>query len=174
MTVADIIKTAAVSRRTFYEFFDDKESCFLATYDLVFGYLEKIVREAYGSKESWPEQARAALGAALQFLADEPALAKLCMVEPLAAGPPIADHHHDSIGVFAALLDEGREVEGAENPAEETAGAVIAGAASLVAQRIVAGETERLEEALPDLLESMLAPYLGPVEAERVARRPAS
>lgn len=170
MTVADIIKTAAVSRRTFYEFFDSKEACFEATYDVVFGYVRKLVLEAFAAERGWPEQLRAALGAMLAFFAEEPGLAHLCMVEPLAAGPPIAGHHRDAVGGFTALFDAGREVKGAENPPEGTSEAVIAGIASLINRRIVAGEAERLEELLPDLVESVLTPFLGAAEAERVAR----
>jgi AcrR family transcriptional regulator len=174
MTVADVIKTAAVSRRTFYEFFESKEACFLATYDLVFGHVATLVLEAYGSKDAWPEQVRAGLAALLGFLADEPQLAKLVMVEPLAAGPPIADHHRDGVGGFAVMLDAGREMEGAESPPAGTADAVVAGIASLIIQRIVVGQAERLEELLPDLLESALAPFLGPAVAERIAQKPDS
>src|SRR4051794_32391335 len=32
-TVADVIERAGVSRKTFYEHFRDKETCFLAAYD---------------------------------------------------------------------------------------------------------------------------------------------
>ena len=33
-TVADVVERAGVSRRTFYEQFQDKEACFLAAYDV--------------------------------------------------------------------------------------------------------------------------------------------
>lgn len=174
MTVADIIKTAAVSRRTFYEFFDSKQTCFEATYDVVFGHVRKLVLEGFASAREWPEQMRAGLAAMLRFFAEEPRLAHLCMVEPLAAGPPIADHHRDAVKGFAVLLDAGREQEGAESPPQGTSEAVVAGIASLINRRIVAGEAEQLEQLLPDVLESALAPFLGAAEAERVARQPAS
>jgi AcrR family transcriptional regulator len=35
--VVDVIKRAGVSRRPFYEFFDDKEDCFLAAFDVATG-----------------------------------------------------------------------------------------------------------------------------------------
>jgi len=170
MTVADIIKTAAVSRRTFYEFFDSKEACFLATYDLVFSHVAGLVFAAYEAEDVWAQKVRAGIAVLLQFFADEPLLAHLCMVEPLAAGPPIADHHRQGVGGFAAMLDAGREVEGAEAPPEGTADAVVAGVASLIIQRILGGEAEQLEDLLPDILISVLTPYLGPAEAERIAR----
>jgi AcrR family transcriptional regulator len=173
MTVADIIKTAAVSRRTFYEFFDSKEACFEATYDVVFGHVRDLALEAFGSEQEWPRQVRAALAAMLRFFAEEPRLAHLCMVEPLAAGPPIADHHRDAAGSFAALLDAGQASSG-EDPPAGTSEAVVAGIASLLNRRIAAGQAEQLEELLPDIVESALTPFLGAAEAERIARQPAS
>jgi AcrR family transcriptional regulator len=174
MTVADIIKTAAVSRRTFYEFFDSKEACFLATYDLVFGHLARVVLDAYSAESEWPRQVRAGLAALLRFCAEEPRLASLCLVEPIAAGPPIADHLREGVGGFSALLDAGRQVDGAEDPPAGTADAVVAGIASLIIQRIVAGEAEQIEDLLPDLLESSLAPFLGLPESRRLAQEAAS
>ena len=32
MTIADVVRVARVSKRTFYEHFADKEACFLALY----------------------------------------------------------------------------------------------------------------------------------------------
>lgn len=170
MTVADIIKTAAVSRRTFYEFFDSKQACFEATYDVVFGHVGKLVVEAFNSEREWPQQVRAALAAMLGFFAEEPRLAHLCMVEPLAAGPPIADHHRQAAAGFASLLDAGRGEKGSGSPPEGTSEAVVAGIASLINRRVAAGEAEQLEELLPGILSSVLTPYLGPVEAEHIAR----
>lgn len=173
MTVANIIKTAAVSRRTFYEYFESKEACFLATYDAVFGYIGQRVLEGFGSQEEWPQQVRAGLSELLGFFADQPQLAHLCMVEPLAAGTPVSDHHREALGNFVALLDTGRAVEGAKSPPEGTTEVVSAGIASLITRRIAAGEAEQLEELLPDLVETALTPFLGATEAERIARQPA-
>lgn len=170
-TVATIIKAAAVSRRTFYEHFDSKEACFLATYDLLMGYVQTQVLEAFAGEGEWPDQVRAALAAMLGFLASEPDLARLCMVEPLIAGPPIADHHRDSIGGFSHLIEAGRTPDGPQPP-PDTGGAVAAGIGLLITRRVTTGQAESLPELLPDLLESALAPFLGTAEATRIAQQP--
>ena len=85
-TVANITKAASVSRRTFYEHFADKEACFLAAYDMVADHIRASMRAAAESFEDWPQQVRAALATMLRFLAAEPELARLCMIEPVAAG----------------------------------------------------------------------------------------
>jgi AcrR family transcriptional regulator len=174
-TVADIIRAAAVSRRTFYEHFESKEACFIGTYDLLMGYLRSRVFAAFEEKSAWPEQVRAGLAALLRFLAERPDLARLCMVEPLAAGPPVSDHHREKVAGFTPLFAPGRAGEkGAENgPAEGTEEAVLAGIASLVTRRIVAGQAKQLPGLLPDLVETALTPFLGVDEAVRFARQQA-
>jgi AcrR family transcriptional regulator len=169
-TVADIIKAAAVSRRTFYEHFDDKEDCFLATYDLVVAHLRARIVVAFESETEWTLEVRSALAALLDFLAEEPLLARLMMVEPLAAGRPIVDHHRARLADFALLLRAGRGAAGDEQPPADTEEAVIAGMAGLITMRIVSGNAEQLEELLPELVEAALTPFVGVAKARRVAR----
>jgi AcrR family transcriptional regulator len=171
-TVADVIKAAAVSRRTFYEYFDSKEACFLAAYDLVVAHVRKLVVDAFEAETEWPEAVRAGLAALLTFLVEEPELARFGLVEPLAAGPPIADHHRQTIQSFTPLLAAGRDSNRSGDLPQDTEAAVIAGTAMLITRRIVAGQTEQLEELLPSLVETALAPFLGAAEAERISRQP--
>src|SRR5215470_2187618 len=59
--VVDIIQRAGLSRKTFYELFEDKEACFLAAYDLVFGRLYAKTQEAFdkAAGRPWPERVEA-------------------------------------------------------------------------------------------------------------------
>jgi len=169
-TVAHIIKAAAVSRRTFYEHFDDKEACFIATYDLLMSYLRARVFTAFEAESSWPDRVRAGLGAMLDSFAEQPGLARLAMVEPLAAGPPVSEHHRLAVADFASLLVDAPDVHVADRAAGEAEKAVVAGLASLVTRRIVLGQAEQLPALLPDLVATALTPFLGAAEAERIAR----
>ena len=169
-TVAHIIKTAAVSRRSFYESFESKEACFLATYDLLMDHIRGRVLAAFTAEVEWPEQLRAGLGAMLGFLVEQPGLARLCMVEPLVAGPPISDHHRAAVDRFAPMLSVGRDPDRPGEPPAGTEEAVAFGIAQLIMRRIVGGDGEELEKLVPDLLETALTPFLGAAEAERVAR----
>jgi AcrR family transcriptional regulator len=170
-TVAQITKAASVSRRTFYEHFEDKEACFLAAYEMIADHIRSSMQAAAGAFEDWPQQVRAALATMLRFLAGEPDLARIVMVEPIAAGGEIAARHRASMQGFVEILKAGRPEHGGERPLpeviEET---LVGGILSLIVREISAGKTEELEKLLPDLVELTLAPYLGAEEAERLAR----
>jgi AcrR family transcriptional regulator len=174
-TVAHITKAASVSRRTFYEHFADKEACFLAAYDMVADHIRASMRAAAESFGDWPQQVRAALATMLRFLASEPELARLCMVEPVAAGGEIAARHRATMQDFVAILKSGRPEHSGERPLPEaTEETLVGGIVSLIVREISAGRSEELEQLLPDLVELILAPYLGSEEAERLARQEAS
>jgi AcrR family transcriptional regulator len=170
-TVEAVIARAGVSRRTFYDQFKDREECFLAAYDAVLAQFLERVLAAYGQAgPDWPERMRAAIAALLSFLAADPAFARMCIVEVLAAGERALDRYHAAVGVLAGLLDDGRALT---PDAEELPGAVAAdiveGGAFLIREQILAGRTEQLEALLPDITYATLVPYLGPEQAFRRA-----
>jgi hypothetical protein len=107
----------------------------------------------------------------LRFLAGEPELARVCMIEPVAAGGEIAAKHRASMQGFVEILKAGRPEHSGERPLPQaTEETVIGGIVSLIVREISSGRAERLEELLPDLVELTLAPYLGNEQAERLAR----
>ncbi len=171
-TVAHITKAASVSRRTFYEHFADKEACFLAAYDMVADHIRASMRAAAESFEEWPQQVRAALATMLRFLAGEPELARLVMIEPVAAGGEIAARHRASMQGLVEILKAGRpEHAGARPLPEATEETLVGGIVSLIVREISAGRGDRLEDLLPDLVELTLSPYVGGEQAERLARQ---
>jgi AcrR family transcriptional regulator len=171
-TVANITKAASVSRRTFYEHFADKEACFLAAYEMVADHIAAAMRAAAESFEDWPQQVRAALATMLRFLAGEPELASLCMIEPVAAGGEIAARHRASMQGLVEILKAGRPEHSGDRPLPEaTEETLVGGIVSLIVREISAGRTGQLEQLLPDLVELTLAPYVGAEQAERLARQ---
>jgi AcrR family transcriptional regulator len=171
-TVANITKAASVSRRTFYEHFADKEACFLAAYEMVTDHIRASMQAAAESFDDWPQKVRAALATMLSFLAGEPELARLCMIEPVAAGGEIAARHRASMQGFVEILKAGRPEHGGERPLPEaTEETLVGGIVSLIVREISAGRGGELEKLLPDLVELTLAPYVGAEQAERLARQ---
>jgi AcrR family transcriptional regulator len=170
VTVADIVKRAAIARNTFYENFRSKEDCFLAAQAFAMSAaLERVVTAA-GEIEDWPRRVRAGLAAFLDYVAEEPALARTCMVESLTAGPAAVKHYEESQQAFVSLFQLGRAVSphGADLP-ETMEEAIIGGVFWLVYQRLVVGEPDAIEDLLPELIEFALTPYLGADAAREAA-----
>lgn len=171
-TVANITKAAAVSRRTFYEHFADKEACYLAAYEMVADHIRDSMQVAAQSFGDWPQQVRAALATMLRFLAGEPELARVVMIEPVAAGGEIAARHRQSMQGFVEILKAGRPEHAGERPLPEaTEATLVGGIVSLIVREINAGRTDKLEALLPDLVELTLAPYLGGEQAATLAQK---
>ncbi|MEX2195031.1 MAG: TetR/AcrR family transcriptional regulator [Thermoleophilaceae bacterium] len=161
-SVADVVAGARVSRATFYELFHDKEDCFLAAYDTILAqFLGKVIG-AYQQDATWAQRIRFGLETILRFGASEPAFARMCLIEVLAAGPAAVERYQGGVRVVAALVDEGQDFAEAGRRLPPRVGrAVVGGGVALVRDELIAGRAERLPELLPDLLYTTLVPYLG-------------
>jgi AcrR family transcriptional regulator len=166
-TVANLTREAGVSRSTFYELFESKEDCFLASYDAAFMALVPPVALAFQAEERWPNRVRAGLATLLDLLASDPAQARLALVEVAAAGPSARARRRTAVQTLTPLLDEGRDfVAGRELPANASrmaAGTIV----GLISIELVEGRAERLPDLLSDVLFGTLVVYLGPNEAAR-------
>lgn len=168
LTVAAILQRAGVSRKTFYEHFSDKEECFLAAYDIVTAGLLHGVSEAYERPGPWPRRIRAGLAELLRLLAAEPAFARMCIVEVLAAGPRAQQRRDDTMRRFTVFFDAGlRELPPAITAPSLVAESVVGAIYEIVYARIRRGETDTLPEILDDLVYVALVPFLGREQAAR-------
>jgi AcrR family transcriptional regulator len=163
MTVSDVISRAGVSRRTFYEHFANKEDVFLAAYDHVVDLVLKDVGAAYDRGETWIDQVGLGLEAFVTQLARQPALAHVCVVEVLAAGPKALARRSAAMDRFRAFIMPGYEqdVAGRVRAPNVAADAVIGGIYEVIYAHVLRGETARLPALAPELLESMLIPFVG-------------
>jgi AcrR family transcriptional regulator len=170
-TVAGIVKRAGVARNTFYDNFANKEECFLAASDLAgeeaMWHVADAVRVA---PREWADQVRAGIGAFLAYVASESALARVFVVESLAAGPAAAQRYERTVRAVAPFFRLGRRArESAEHLPPTLEETIVGGIFWVVYQRIVTGRPEELEGLLGELVEFALTPYLGAATARRVA-----
>jgi AcrR family transcriptional regulator len=170
VTVADIVKRAGIARNTFYENFGSKEDCFLAAQKFAMSTALEHVVEAAGEIDNWPYRVQAGLAAFLRFVAEEPALARTCMVDALAAAPTSVRYYEESLQAFVSLFRLGRDVSphGQELP-ETLEEALIGGVFWILYQRLLIAEPGEIGELLPELIEFTLTPYLGAEAARAVA-----
>jgi AcrR family transcriptional regulator len=170
VTVTDIVKRAAIARNTFYENFRSKEDCFLATQEFAMSAALERVVEAAGELDDWPRRVRAGLAAFLDFVAEEPALARACMVESLSAGPASVKYYEESQQGFVSLFRLGRDVSPRGRDLPETLEeAIIGGVFWIVYQRLAVAEADSIPQLLPEVVEFALTPYLGAETARKIA-----
>ena len=171
-TIGDLTKEAGVSRTTFYELFEDKEACFLAAYDNAVEALVRRVVTAYEAEEGWPDRAAAGLAALLEALAEEPALARLSLVDIGSAGPAAQRRYRAAVQRLTPLFEEGRDfAPGGRNLPANTSRMAIGGVTGLISDELVAGRAEQLPNLLSDVLFATLVPYIGPEAAAREVDR---
>ena len=85
-TLADIVRQANVSRRTFYEHFRDKSDCLLALYEAANRSALHGVRQAIDPQQPWPQQVQAGLKAYFSQLAANPVLTRALFIDILNLG----------------------------------------------------------------------------------------
>lgn len=170
-TVSLIGQRASVSKSDFYKHFESKDDCFLAAYDTAIRRVQEHVLAGCeeAGEADWPYRVRAGVEALLKLFSAEPALAGITLVEGLRAGRGIYDRYQAAIELFVGYLREGAPMGpgGAEVP-EATDEAVVGGVASMLGRRILAREVEELDQLFPEILEFVLAAYLGAQEARRI------
>ena len=148
-TIRKILDRARISKITFYELFDKKEQCFLAAYDDALRQVFARVERACEAEAQAPPAQRldAALDALLGFLAEEPDIARLCVVEVLAAGPAGRGRRAATMDRFAAMMESFHaEARPARGHGPIAARALVGGA-----EEVIFGAIERNDPNLPAL-----------------------
>jgi AcrR family transcriptional regulator len=173
--ITEVVDRAGVSRRTFYEQFDGEEECFAAAYELSLDWLIEQTLDAYGSQDDWADGLRAALAALLGALAHKPAVARVCFVEILAAGPHAVRRRDEAMRRFLPLFENApTEVPRTLRIFESLGMGRVADLGEVLHREIAAGRTKELPELLPELSYLMVLPFLGPEVAASELERPAS
>jgi AcrR family transcriptional regulator len=179
MSVARIAHGARVSRRTFYDLFEDREDCFLAMFDDALARASGRVLDAYnGAGEhdrDWRERVRAGLEALLRLFDEEPQVSSLLIVNALRGGPRILERRAEALArVSGAIQESGsRAHAGRESPSPLSGEGVVGGVLAVIHTRLTAKRSGTLLGLLNPLTAVIVLPYLGPAAAQRELQRPA-
>ncbi len=203
LTVSHVVARSGVSRRTFYEMFEDRDACFMAALELaiergtarVLPAFEQVTRGVRvggvadrarglarparvaggaGSGVRWREQIRAGLAALLEFLDDEPGLGGLCVVDTLSACHEALKRRAELIAGFVDAVDAGRkDARAGLAPTRLTAEGVVGGVLGVLYSRFAEQDPKPMLRLLNPLMAMIVLPYLGPAAAAKEAARPA-
>jgi AcrR family transcriptional regulator len=153
-TLTEVVTRAGLSKRTVYDLFEDKLSCFLAAARELTDRVSTLTLAAYRDADAPRAGLAAAIRALLEFCGESPRSARVYLVETAAAGPHGAElwrRHMDAMAERAACAV--REVRG-DLPAH--VGSMAIGGVYAVAQRrVLAGQAPRLPELAPEITKAL-------------------
>ncbi len=186
VTVAHVVARSGVSRRTFYELFDDRESCLFAAFERALARAAAAVLPAYEVPGAWEEQIRAALAALLGFLDDEPALGGLLIVTAPAAERRVLERRARVLDVLGDAVHRGarfadregartrsRRARGVSRPQRIVAEGAVGAVLGVIHARLLARSSQPLSRLLNALMGMLVLPYLGAAAAARELESPA-
>ncbi|MBA3808998.1 MAG: TetR/AcrR family transcriptional regulator, partial [Solirubrobacterales bacterium] len=127
MTVAQVISRARVSRKTFYDVFEDRDQCFLAALDQALAEASALAKQAYAREKCWQDGVRSALATLLDLMDEAPGLAKACVVETLRGGELVLARRARVLAELASVIDAGRASPGGRQPPALTPEAIVGG-----------------------------------------------
>jgi AcrR family transcriptional regulator len=160
MSVADIVKAAAVSRNAFYKNFGDKQECFATAHEVGHERLFDVLTQPCEAGATIEERVEHSLAAGLDALASEPDVARLLFVEAPSAGAEIALRYHEWLGRYGMLLRSAApDLPPQSIPAPEVEGVIVGGIASRIASEVLNGRAAKLRDLAAPFIEYILAFY---------------
>ncbi len=163
--VSQVIANAGVSRPTFYDYFADKDDCFLAAHHEIAQRLLGLIHNAveHGPPEHAIQQAIAVL---IEFAGSDPAGARFLTNEIMAGGPRALDERDRTLGQIEQIVERTLRRVPADASSPDLPTRLAIGAAHwLLAPILRRGESDLSE--LADDLDSWIASYDRPVAGHR-------
>jgi AcrR family transcriptional regulator len=171
-SVADVVRRARVSKRTFYEHFTSRDECYLATYQALSESLLALITQAAQMNAPAEERLAAATYAYLETLQSMPEIARTFFTELQMAGPLALKAQrrvHDRFAdVMFELIEQGRPEHPEARPLSRMMALAIVGAANeLLMKRIDEGRPHELRDLGDHVVELIRAIMLVPPELAR-------
>jgi AcrR family transcriptional regulator len=173
-TVADLLRLSGVSRKTFYEHFDDKEDCFVETARQTMEFPISLVRDLVEHQEPSEERVRITLEALFELFAGQPAASRLCMVESYAAGRRATAVVEDGVEeIYRLGLQALGDIPERGGIDEDLARAILGGIHRILYYRLAYRREEELPATVGPLWEWAMSYHAPPRALRSRLRQPA-
>ncbi len=160
------LATAGISPAEFEAEFADKDACLFAAYDHLTELALSRATSDCESEREWPERLRDGLKNLLETIAAEPGMAKAMTRSFPGIRPSTYERYVELLSRFLPYMEEGRNYSGVD---EELPGEVellaVGAAEAIIFSEVDAGRAERLPAMMPEILFSVLVPFMGPDRA---------
>lgn len=171
MSVPAALRSAGVAEADFEAEFKDADECLFDAYRELSSDLVAKAGAGCESEPEWPDQVRAGLSSLLGEIAARPVMAQAMTRSFPAIRPAAYQLYVELLSAFTPFLRKGRECAGVEEELPEEVELLAVGAGeSLIFSEIDAGRSESLPGMLPEILFSVLVPFIGPERASEEMR----
>jgi AcrR family transcriptional regulator len=169
--VRDICAEANISARSFHEHFSSKEEAVFsgveAGVDTVMGFCQEV----YRNSRTWPDAVWDGMDAYVEWTKNEPEFARTGVVELLSAGPAALELMKSLMDAFSIFLQPGYSMID-PSAAGSLDQPVVQRFFELLYLHITEHSVETIETILPELVRTILTPFMGPAATEEfIARR---
>ncbi len=176
-TVQAICAEASVSEEVFHEHFSNKQTAAVSALEAAVDQVMEELRETFKAAPSWPEAIWDTTAVMLQCMVSEPTFAELGLVGMLMAGEAGLDLLTSLMDMFAMFLKPGYELAPELESSHRLTDEAVANAVfGRLHEHIVRDGTQTIPGLLPEIVRTILTPFLGPEAAgafvaQRSARR---
>jgi AcrR family transcriptional regulator len=173
VSVLEITTRAGVSRKTFYELFEQRGDCMLAALESTVARLTEATLPAYEAERGWVRQVRAGLAELLRFFDEHPAHGRFCVRAAFDEQPALRGFRDDRIARLAAALDGGQPKGAPSLASPITAETLIGGVLALLHRRLLTPGSPPCVELLNPILAMIVLPFRGAAAARAELHAPA-
>jgi AcrR family transcriptional regulator len=157
-----VLEAVGIGDEAFHLHFRDLEDCFVAytieTRESFLAEVGGVVLRASG----WREQMRAAAYSIVRFWQEDDRRARMALIEVPSAGPRAQLVRDEGIEMMVSLIDQGRaEMRDPELLSRATAEAVAGAVFNQMRLILERGEMGRGRDYVPELMYTVILPYLG-------------
>jgi AcrR family transcriptional regulator len=169
-TVRELVTLAGVSKSTFYDHFQDKEECFLTTFDSIVAEVTAEVVKTNQSSDDFRQRLVAGFGRFMELVVERPEAAAFATVDSLTLGSAGIAHRERSWKAFEQMARQYFVSAAPQQKVSDlTVRAIIAGVSGVVYRRLRSGRARELPELVEPLIDWALSYQGAASEAVKIA-----